>query len=73
MQVNLYVYDGQGKLQPIETECDWPVIPRVGETVSIGNRRAHAKVIEVEYLLPADSPDMLVAVILDHHPGEQAG
>ena len=34
MQIDLYVYDVAGKLQPIVRECPLPIVPRIGETRS---------------------------------------
>ena len=69
MQVNLYVYDGD-RLKPIRTECVLDVIPRIGETVSLGTRQSQAKVQDVEYLLPSGrDEEILVGVILDREPG----
>lgn len=70
MQVNLYYSDKTGKLHPIEADCDLPLIPRIGETVSIGNRQARAKVIDIEYLIPRDHTEVLVGIILDRAPIE---
>jgi hypothetical protein len=68
VQVNLYVQNVDGKLDPLKTDCDLPTIPRIGEAVSIGDRRTRARVKDVEYLLPHDSTEILVAIILEHEP-----
>ena len=68
MQIDLYVYDAEGKLQPIVRDCPLPVVPRIGETISMGTRKSRARVKDVEYLLTEDQEEVLVGVILDGIP-----
>ena len=68
MQIDLYVYDAAGKLQPIVRECPLPIVPRIGETISFGTRSSRAKVADVEYLLTSAEDEVLVGVILDSVP-----
>ena len=72
MQIDLYVYDGDRKLQPIIRDCSLPVVPRIGESISIGTRKSPAQVKEIEYLLTDGEDEVLVGVILDAVPGGAA-
>ena len=73
MKINLAVEDESGRLQPIDNGDELDTIPRIGERICFGNRRVYAEVVRVEYLLPMDGGDPLVAVILDRMPaGRQA-
>lgn len=69
MRIDLYVYDSDGRLKPIDIDCPLETVPRIGETVSIGTRQARAKVQEIEYLIPTQGEEVLVGVILDRTPG----
>jgi hypothetical protein len=74
MQIDLYVYDADGKLQPLRRDCSLPVVPRIGETISLGTRKSRAKVMDVEYLLTPDEAEVLIGVILDSVPaGAETG
>ena len=68
VRIDLYIYDEQGRLQPLKVSRDLSVIPRVGETISLGSRQKRARVQDVEYLIPDDGRDVLVGVILDQDP-----
>lgn len=68
MQIDLYVYDASGKLQPIMRKCPLPVVPRIGETISLETRSSRAKVADVEYLLTSKEDEVLVGIVLESLP-----